>query len=43
MRLEFQQMVGSSVQLSGQLTHDTRVVGGFQEDIGVNLRALLLF
>ncbi|WP_050491831.1 transporter [Pseudomonas putida] len=42
-RLEFQQMVGGSVQLSGQLTHDTRVVGGFQEDTGVNLRALLLF
>ncbi|MBM3113763.1 transporter [Pseudomonas arcuscaelestis] len=42
-RLEFQQMLGNSVQLSTQFTHDTRVVGGFREDTGVNLRALLLF
>lgn len=42
-RAEFQQMVGRTVQLSAQLTHDIHVVGGFQEDIGVNLRALLLF
>ncbi|OCR22059.1 hypothetical protein AFK24_26830 [Pseudomonas syringae] len=42
-RFEFQQMVTSSLQLSTQLTHDTRVVGGFREDTGVNLRALLLF
>ncbi|MGX1186449.1 hypothetical protein AB7M29_004128 [Pseudomonas sp. F-14 TE3623] len=42
-RFEFQQMVGSSVQLSTQLTRDTYVEGGFKEDLGVNLRALLLF
>ncbi|WP_454838131.1 MULTISPECIES: transporter [Pseudomonas] len=42
-RAEFQQMVGRTVQLSAQLTHDINVVGGFQEDLGVNLRALLLF
>ena len=42
-RLEFQQMVGKTVQISAQLTHDIHVVGGFQEDTGVNLRALLLF
>ncbi|RTY59576.1 transporter [Pseudomonas veronii] len=42
-RLEFQQMVGPTVQLSAQLTHDVRTVGGFQEDAGINLRALLLF
>lgn len=43
LRVEFQQMVGARVQLSAQLTHDTRVVGGFQEDTGINLRALLVF
>jgi hypothetical protein len=42
-RLEFQQMVGQRVQLSAQLTHDVRTVGGFQEDAGINLRALLVF
>ncbi len=42
-RMEFQQMVGRTVQLSAQLTHDVRVVGGFQEDAGINLRALLVF
>ncbi|ROL69772.1 hypothetical protein BK634_18760 [Pseudomonas chlororaphis] len=42
-RAEFQQMVGSRVQLSAQLTQDIKVVGGFQEDLGLNLRALLLF
>lgn len=42
-RAEFQQMVGRTVQLSAQLTRDIKVVGGFQEDVGVNLRALLLF
>jgi outer membrane receptor for ferrienterochelin and colicin len=42
-RLEFQQMVSSNVQLSAQVTHDTRVVGGFREDTGLNVRALLLF
>lgn len=43
LRLEYQQMIGQSVQLSTQLTHDTRVVGGFREEVGINLRALLLF
>lgn len=42
-RAEFQQMLGQRVQLSAQLTHDVRSVGGFQEDAGINLRALLLF
>ncbi|TWI45217.1 outer membrane putative beta-barrel porin/alpha-amylase [Pseudomonas duriflava] len=42
-RVEYQQMVNRSVQLSAQLTHDTHVDGGFQEDIGINLRALLVF
>jgi hypothetical protein len=42
-RLEFQQMVGQRVQLGAQLTHDVRTVGGFQEDAGINLRALLVF
>lgn len=42
-RLEFQQMLTPRVQLSTQLTHDVRTVGGFQEQLGVNLRALLLF
>jgi hypothetical protein len=42
-RLEAQQMVGRTVQLSAQLTHDVHVQGGFQEDSGINLRALLLF
>lgn len=42
-RAEFQQMLGQKVQLSTQLTHDVAVTGGFEEDIGVNLRAVLLF
>lgn len=42
-RFEVQQMLGRSVQVSAQLTRDVHVVGGFQEDSGVNLRALLLF
>lgn len=42
-RAEFQQMLGQRLQLSAQLTRDIEVTGGFQEDIGVNLRALLLF
>ena len=42
-RLEFQQMVGRRVQLSAQLTHDVKAVGGFEEDAGINLRALLVF
>ncbi|KTB95212.1 hypothetical protein AO073_15290 [Pseudomonas syringae ICMP 11293] len=42
-RLEFQQMVGQRVQLSAQLTHDVRTVGGFKEDVGINLRTLLVF
>lgn len=42
-RLEFQQMVSQRVQLSAQLTRDLRTVGGFQEDAGINLRALLVF
>jgi hypothetical protein len=42
-RLEYQQMALKNLQLSAQLTHDTHVVGGFHEDVGVNLRALLLF
>ncbi|MEG0859203.1 MAG: transporter [Pseudomonas sp.] len=42
-RAEFQQMLGQKVQVSAQLTQDVAVTGGFQEDIGVNLRALLLF
>jgi hypothetical protein len=42
-RLEFQQMLTPRVQFSTQLTHDVRTEGGFQEEIGVNLRAVLLF
>jgi len=42
-RAEFQQMLGQKLQVSAQLTRDVAVTGGFQEDIGVNLRALLLF
>ncbi len=42
-RFEFQQMVARNVQLSAQLTHDVQAEGGFREDVGVNLRALLLF
>ncbi|MFP6847286.1 MAG: transporter [Pseudomonas sp.] len=42
-RLEVQQMVAPTVQLSAQLTHDTQVEGGFREDLGVNLRALFLY
>lgn len=42
-RVEFQHMLGQNVQLSAQLTHDIRVVGGFREDVGLNLRALLVF
>lgn len=43
LRFEVQQMVGHKVQLSAQLTHDLQAEGGFREDIGLNLRALLLF
>ncbi|SDI99845.1 Uncharacterized conserved protein [Pseudomonas flavescens] len=42
-RLEAQQMLGRTLQLSAQLTRDVKVEGGFQEALGVNLRALLLF
>ncbi|MGH8380799.1 transporter [Pseudomonas sp.] len=42
-RLEFQQMLTPKVQFSTQLTHDVETEGGFQEEIGVNLRAVLLF
>lgn len=42
-RVEYQQMALRNLQLSCQLTHDVHVVGGFREDAGINLRALLLF
>jgi hypothetical protein len=42
-RLEAQQMIGSRSQLAVQLTHDLQAVGGFKEQIGINLRALFLF
>lgn len=41
-RLEMQQMLGPKLQLAGQLTHDTRVEGGFEKDVGINLRLLFL-
>lgn len=43
LRLEYQQMALNNLQVSAQVTHDTHVVGGFREDLGVNLRALLVF
>lgn len=41
-RLEMQQMLGSKFQVAGQLTHDTRVAGGFEKDLGINLRLLFI-
>ncbi|MGI4855902.1 MAG: transporter [Janthinobacterium lividum] len=42
-RLEAQQMITSNTQLALQLTHDMQVVGGFKNNLAINLRGLVLF
>ncbi|MGI4860938.1 MAG: transporter [Janthinobacterium lividum] len=42
-RLEGQQMITARTQIALQLTHDTQVVGGFKNNLAINLRGLILF
>lgn len=42
-RVEFQQFFSPRVQVLAQLSSDTHVEGGFKNDIGVKLRALMVF
>ena len=42
-RIEFQQMINATTQLSAQLVSDTQVDSGFKKDLGLNFRLFYIF